>query len=265
MNSFLSTPSARRATVDLVFIPQKVIISIHALREEGDGSAIKDSKKLPVFLSTPSARRATATPGVAKRFTSISIHALREEGDQSMVSQTAQAAHFYPRPPRGGRQKLSLDELKKIAFLSTPSARRATKLEDLFMGDFRFLSTPSARRATTGGMPSPRAVKDFYPRPPRGGRLVKTHSDIPEKVFLSTPSARRATAGFIGVSCDITISIHALREEGDVREMAAESNDKISIHALREEGDNAYKILEETLNLFLSTPSARRATRAGCF
>ena len=34
---FLSTPSARRATSVLLFGVQQVLISIHALREEGDG------------------------------------------------------------------------------------------------------------------------------------------------------------------------------------------------------------------------------------
>ena len=33
---FLSTPSARRATVDRADVPEGVVISIHALREEGD-------------------------------------------------------------------------------------------------------------------------------------------------------------------------------------------------------------------------------------
>ena len=56
-----------------------------------------------------------------------------------------------------------------------------------------FLSTPSARRATADGRRGQSSRKDFYPRPPRGGR--------PEirKQFLQI---RR-------------ISIHALREEGD--------------------------------------------------
>ena len=35
----------------------------------------------------------------------------------------------------------------------------------------------------------------------------------------------------------------------------------ISIHALREEGDNAFTANERAALLFLSTPSARRATR----
>ena len=34
--------------------------------------------------------------------------------------------------------------------------------------------------------------------------------------FLSTPSARRATARTLAVENKVNISIHALREEGDV-------------------------------------------------
>ena len=37
----------------------------------------------------------------------------------------------------------------------------------------------------------------------------------------------------------------------------------ISIHALREEGDLRWKALIELHQKFLSTPSARRATRTG--
>ena len=80
------------------------MISIHALREEGDCTRQMVDSELVEFLSTPSARRAThksrnpkgkvqflSTPS-ARRATSgygygdgegsgISIHALREEGD----------------------------------------------------------------------------------------------------------------------------------------------------------------------------------------
>ena len=56
-------------------------ISIHALREEGDVVLDIHRRNQCPFLSTPSARRATEkiTEDI-KRF-SISIHALREEGD----------------------------------------------------------------------------------------------------------------------------------------------------------------------------------------
>ena len=56
--------------------------------------------------------------------------------------------------------------------------------------------------------------------------------------FLSTPSARRATVRPYSGRFTSIISIHALREEGDIlKHLANKALDKISIHALREEGD----------------------------
>ena len=100
-----------------------------------------------------------------------------------------------------------------------------------------FLSTPSARRATKKSMH--RATR---------------------QIFLSTPSARRAT-GYRGPKTpNECISIHALREEGDVPNRLLWEHWKISIHALREEGDYGLIYNEWFRNQFLSTPSARRAT-----
>ena len=57
------------------------VISIHALREEGDPTNLAAFADREIFLSTPSARRATIVCGVWPHIVSISIHALREEGD----------------------------------------------------------------------------------------------------------------------------------------------------------------------------------------
>ena len=57
------------------------IISIHALREEGDTAAVVGTAATCGFLSTPSVRRATARTEHVNRHHNISIHALREEGD----------------------------------------------------------------------------------------------------------------------------------------------------------------------------------------
>ena len=82
---FLSTPSARRATVTANETSAMGVISIHALWEEGDMS----SKGIPAaalrFLSTPSARRATDAVGVGGLGQLISIHALCEEGDAAAL------------------------------------------------------------------------------------------------------------------------------------------------------------------------------------
>ena len=71
-------------------------------------------------------------------------------------------------------------------------------MPEVFHDVMKFLSTPSARRAT------------------RACNFVLT--DI--KRFLSTPSARRATDILDTGKLERLISIHALREEGDLRMMA---------------------------------------------
>ena len=81
-------------------------------------------------------------------FWAISIHALREEGDK--------LPPFVQRPI--------------VQFQSTPSARRATFLDEFDHIIKEFQSTPSARRAT---------------------RKVRAKSI--DNIFQSTPSARRAT------------------------------------------------------------------------
>ena len=214
-----------------------------------------------IFLSTPSARRATVQGRYYGKADSISIHALREEGDQGLLQVCHPPADFYPRPPRGGR-------LSGIGNLFSSAG---------------FLSTPSARRATNRSTFTPISTIHFYPRPPRGGRprssvvfahklLISIHAlreegDLHRRCqvrrrqgFLSTPSARRATDFAISGIYFTPISIHALREEGDVvceapplamleflstpsaRRATHRYADQrraypISIHALREEGD----------------------------
>ena len=83
-------------------------------------------------------------------------------------------------------------------------------------------------------------------------------------LFLSTPSVRRATAECGRAVQRGTISIHALREEGDFHDSPKSKDGAlISIHALREEGDFIPLMKTILLKRFLSTPSARRATESG--
>ena len=80
-------------------------------------------------------------------------------------------------------------------------------------------------------------------------------------LFLSTPSARRATVWRPDDALADVISIHALREEGDLGRLGGLVwHGVISIHALREEGDMMMLLGCGVLTEFLSTPSARRAT-----
>ena len=124
-------------------------------------------------------------------------------------------------------------------FLSTPSGWRATMDGSLTLdAETQFLSTPSGWRATgLSAFPAHRS-KNFYPRPPGGGRRP---ARFPPRLSK-------------------TISIHALRVEGDVRCPAHCSRRCISIHALRVEGDATTQPARAG-EQFLSTPSGWRATR----
>ena len=192
-------------------------ISIHALREEGD-ELYKRACALPIR---------------------ISIHALREEGDVSVL----------------------YSEWVEELFLSTPSARRATS--PLPGGPARWLQISihalreeGDHRPDTGCPVSP----DFYPRPPRGGRRTLPDPQALDAEFLSTPSARRATC--LRLSFPVTLSFlstpSARRATAGVHHPRRPA--QISIHALREEGDIRRCRPQKTARQFLSTPSARRAT-----
>ena len=262
---------------------------------------------LRTFLSTPSARRATRYSLPVQVDRSISIHALREEGDAKICMRFSLPTNFYPRPPRGGRPELPANEfLDQRNFYPRPPRGGRRREPTPRTEAMQFLSTPSARRATRDCRNTRKVLYHFYPRPPRGGRLwymiaqqwaiiISIHAlreegddvyaggqcDHPNfyprpprggrhfsrlwlfgtRQFLSTPSARRATRFVdtaVGTSllflstpsarratCPVIlsnqvqpISIHALREEGDLGHTAAHIvGGEISIHALREEGD----------------------------
>ena len=123
-----------------------------------------------------------------------------------------------------------------------------------------FLSTPSARRATCCSTVSKKATGNFYPRPPRGGRQgYHTHTVALDK-FLSTPSARRATRSHCPGCSGPPISIHALREEGDMSLLLTSTRPQNFYPRPPRGGRPCRDQYDELQRLFLSTPSARRAT-----
>ena len=239
---FLSTPSARRATQLTNGKRAAIPISIHALREEGDRTPLKvlsptqnfyprpprggrltgwlNQNNNSGFLSTPSARRATTAFPASSLITKISIHALREEGDAVWTVSTRVEDDFYPRPPRGGRhnppgQGLQLLEISIHALREEGDHSQAGR--DPLLDDF-YPRPPRGGRPTSATV-STTSCAYFYPRPPRGGRPGHQPPHLPPR----------------------KISIHALREEGDLRAFA----------------------WPFVLGRFLSTPSARRATLSG--
>ena len=257
---FLSTPSARRATLFRVLGGKPYQNFYPRPPRGGRPRRICNTAGARSFLSTPSARRATATPPIpensfeflstpsARRATSnglhskihhkISIHALREEGDHRHKQAAEDLHHFYPRPPRGGR----LHAVFCPRLLVAISIHALREEGDAAIPEYywRKLISIHALREEGDGLHHHLhgARRHFYPRPPRGGRLEAYIKPLGLRLFLSTPSARRATA-----VCDLRV-VHLT----------------ISIHALREEGDRGSLTAFLSLFIFLSTPSARRAT-----
>ena len=132
----------------------------------------------------------------------------------------ARPLYFYPRPPRGGRRQSSKQICRQTDYFYPRPPRGGRRLPPLLNSlDAGFLSTPSARRATRRACNHHGRNKNFYPRPPRGGR--------PSAILRRT------------------------------------DRESISIHALREEGDSPFANLLNSISRFLSTPSVRRATRRG--
>ena len=119
--------SGARATGQAISAIDIAGISIRALREEGDESWRRKRCRPSDFYPRPPARRATSP----------------------VPCSCWLRRYFYPRPPRGGRQRLQSIIDSENIFLSTPSAKRATL--ELLRGLLRFklfLSTPSVRRVT---------------------------------------------------------------------------------------------------------------------
>ena len=119
--------------------------------------------------------------------------------------------------------------------------------------------------------------RNFYPRPPGGGRQSRPVSRHPLIGFLSTPSGWRATFDSVRHLLTLSISIHALRVEGDVYSMTdfppeayfyprppgggrlryadrAGERSGISIHALRVEGDKRTQLNTQRNSYFYPRP-----------
>ena len=186
---FLSTPSARRATIkpptgsgrrehfyprpprgerhrQRAAHPTQLSISIHALREESDAYCGNTSSISWEFLSTPSARRATPACLHRRLHMPISIHALREESDPMPAFFRLRLCYFYPRPPRGERRGQCIG----------CRIRQRISIHALREESDKEIGKNIADRA------------DFYPRPPRGERrIVSAFFRLVQKNFYPRP------------------------------------------------------------------------------
>ena len=123
---FLSTLSARRATIVTIAVPiiERFLSTLSARRATRLRPALS-TQLLDFYPRSPQGERRTQSQ-IDARVIPISIHALRKESDR-----------MYSQPVT-----------RPVRFLSTLSARRATSLLCFYRKTHLFLSTLSARRAT---------------------------------------------------------------------------------------------------------------------
>ena len=171
------------------------IISIHALREEGDNSfQCSQSSRLDFYPRPPRGGRPYVAGYVTKK--TYDFYPRPPRGGRLRHSSKLQQdkGYFYPRPPRGGRLCIPCACWLCPRFLSTPSARRATAHKCPHCAGLHISIHALREEGDYSVTTRCSNMADFYPRPPRGGRHSKS-----------------------GISAaNVQISIHALREEGDI-------------------------------------------------
>ena len=124
------------------------------------------------FLSTLPAWGATQNIGVDVAETEISIHAPRVGSDAMLLVWTARTIRFLSTLPAWGATCQLVDNAVKVAFLSTLPAWGATMPYFYAVLRFLFLSTLPAWGATKSETVRLFPSLNFYPRSPRGERLI---------------------------------------------------------------------------------------------
>ena len=302
---FLSTPSARRATadcnVDVVLIAG--FLSTPSARRATPPIAAIDH--IAEFLSTPSARRATSCPATPSteqrnfyprpprggRRTAIPDKPVRRDfyprpprggrrgcahglplrknfyprpprgGRPRSLAKPSRSSYFYPRPPRGGRPTRKRPASSTLYFYPRPPRGGRHKVAPHVFLAVHISIHALREEGDAESRRTDKAIQHFYPRPPRGGRPWRPLLHHAARQFLSTPSARRATL-LDRLTRPLHCYFYPRPPRGGRRPLLFGRGDTtlISIHALREEGDIRCSWSSSVSRLFLSTPSARRAT-----
>ena len=168
--------------------------------------------------------------------------------------------NFYPRPPGGGRRTTLNSDTAAQRFLSTPSGWRATEVVSLrctvvciSIHALRVEGDPKSRVVDTGWT-------DFYPRPPGGGRLSSFSCIFLMMYFYPRPPGGGRPLDSIRHLLTLSISIHALRVEGD-RALADIIMDEMQFLSTPSGWRATIDVsVTNPFARFLSTPSGWRAT-----
>ena len=170
----------------------------------------------------------------------ISIHALLAESDRDRRIFMPKLRYFYPRSPCGERL-FARELLLRYQDISIHALLAESDGPEEPGGADHAAISIHALLAESDTTPICAGLQDGQ--------------------FLSTLSLRRATFGGQIVGHGQDISIHALLAESDPLADGAQPGATISIHALLAESDNFLFNLGQSMPVFLSTLSLRRATQ----
>ncbi len=261
---FQSTPSARRATHARHAVAVVLLVSIHALRTEGDFRSSRGSTGTvrfnprpphggaPLWLhvsahpnefqSTPSARGRPITTGRPSAPHEISIHALRTEGgvDQPSIHNVATLFQSTPSARRATDccSKSSTSCRVSIHALRTEGDESLIASGEILDVSIHALRTEGDNRHVCHHG----TITRFNPRPPHGGRRRRWRRCLPRTSFNPRPP-------------------HGGRHDAD-RVLDSDARFQSTPSARRA---TAFWDMTGTRQYgFQSTPSARRATGLRC-
>ena len=216
-DGFLSTPPSRVATCQSPVKTPRIKCFYPRHPRGWRPKNAQRPRRGSLFLSTPPSRVATTKVSeVVNKVIDVSIHATLAGGDAIRIHRCVAI----------------------LVFLSTPPSRVATGHRTQSVKDTSVSIHATLAGGDSGHPPQGPAQHRFYPRHPRGWRLLRQQKTAILLVFLSTPPSRVAT---LGLTKD-------------------ETPTKVSIHATLAGGDPLTPKAAQLICTFLSTPPSRVAT-----
>ena len=192
-STFLSTPSVGRATGRNVQGGVHILISIHALRGEGDPPSVPAAALPYNFYPRPPWGGRPASVFAPCASLAISIHALRGEGDGQQQHYPFRHLRISIHALRGegdGRESASQKQSKiSIHALRGEGDQFPANQVELVAISIHALRGEGDSHHAAGV----ESARYFYPRPPWGGRRRIPGICRYTAEFLSTPSVGRAT------------------------------------------------------------------------
>ena len=214
-------------------------ISIHVLREEDDPSVLLRASARRHFYPRPPRGGRLGRSTKSRSPGDISIHVLREEDDSGVWRTESWISYISIHVLREEDDRRNM-ETRRNSSISIHVLREEddeavfTHVAKVFISIHVLREEDDSTRRKARGWP-----ENFYPRPPRGGRLD----------------------GAFGVMCGRGISIHVLREEDDSTRSWYSSSATIFLSTSSARRTTNSMVWAKSGKAFLSTSSARRTTR----